>query len=311
MELRQLVSLDAVVRYGGFSRAAEHLGTAQPAISAQVRRLEDELGVRLLARTTRRVGLTEAGELFLARVRRVLTELETARDEAADLAGALRGQVVLGAAPVLGGLDLAAALADFAARHPGVLLTVRSGSVAALLADLAVGEVDLVLGPVHDDLPRGHTTTPLLEDALVLLTPPGHRLGRSARIDLADLRDEAFVCLPPDSDLRRALDAAAADAGFRPDVPFEAATPEAVQAFVAAGLGVAVLAASTVRHPGPAVGLHRVRPALHHPPVGLVHRGERHLSPAARALHAHLEQAPEGGGTGGRPDGGTRHHQGP
>ncbi|WP_433786316.1 LysR family transcriptional regulator [Actinomycetospora sp. CA-101289] len=290
MELRQLVSFDAVVRHGGFGRAAEHLHIAQPAVSAHIRRLEDELGVRLLARTTRRVGLTEAGELFLARVRRVLTELETARDEAADLAAVLRGEVVLGTAPVLGGLDLAAALAAFAARHPGVLLTVRSAPVAGLLADLDVGEVDLVLGPLDDDLPRHQTATPLVEDDLVLLTPPGHRLARSARIDLADLRDDPFVCLPPDSGLRRALDAAAADAGFRADVPLEAPTPADVRAFVGAGLGVALLAASTVRDAGPAVGVHEVRPAPAHPPIGLVHRGERHLSPAARTLHAHLVQ---------------------
>lgn len=296
VELRQLVSFDAVVRYGGFGRAADHLGIAQPAVSAHVRRLEDELGVRLLARTTRRVGLTEAGRLLLARVRRVLTELETARDEVADLAAVVGGQVVLGAAPVLGGLDLAAALAGFAARHPGVLLTVRSSSVADLLADLDDGEVDLVVGPVPDDLPRDHTATPLLEDALVLLTPPGHRLARSPWVDLAELRDEAFVCLPPDSGLRHALDAAAADAGFRPDVPVEAPTPADVRAFVGAGLGVALLAAATVRvrDPGPAVGVHRIRPPRHHPPVGLVHRGERHLSPAARALHAHLVAAAHG-----------------
>jgi LysR family transcriptional activator of glutamate synthase operon len=291
MELRQLVYFDAVVRHGGFSRAAEHLHIAQPAISAQVRRLEDELGVRLLARTTRRVGLTEAGELFLARTRRVLTELETARDEASDLAAALRGQVVLGAAPVLGGLDLASVLAGFAASHPGVLLTVRSGLVAGLLVDLGAGEVDLVLGPVHDDIPRDLSATPLLEDTLVLLTPPGHRWARRRRLDLADLRDEPFVCLPPDSELRRSLDAAAADVGFRPDVPFEAPTPDAVQDFVAAGLGVALLAASTVGDDAPAVGVHEVRPALHHPPIGLIHRGEQHLSPAARALAVHVEQA--------------------
>ncbi|GAA4910432.1 LysR family transcriptional regulator [Actinomycetospora succinea] len=286
MELRQLVYFDAVVRYGGFSRAAGALHVAQPAISAQVRRLEDELGVRLLARTTRRVGLTEAGELFLVRARRVLGELDAARDEAADLAAVLRGRVVLGASPVLAGLDLAAVLAAFAARHPGVHLTLRGGITAGLLADLDAGAVDLVLGPIHDEYrTRDRTATPLLDDELVLLTPPGHRRARSRSIALADLRDDPFVCLPPDSGLRQVLDDAADDAGFRAHVPFEVSTPGEVQALVAAGLGVALLAASTVT--GSAT-VHRVRPALRHPPIGLLHR---ELSPAARALAAVLTDA--------------------
>lgn len=285
MELRQLVYLDAVVRHGGFSRAAEALHVAQPAISAQVRRLEGELGVRLLARTTRRVALTEAGELFLTRARRVLGELDAARDEAADLAAVLRGRVVLGAAPVLAGLDLPGALAGFAARHPGVRLTLRTGITAGLLAGLDTGAVDLVLGPIHDDVTRDHVTTPLLDDALVLLTPPGHRHARSRVLALADLRDDPFVCLPADSGLRRVLDVAARDAGFRAHVPFEVSTPGEVCALVAAGLGVALLAASTV---SPGVAVHGVRPALRHPPIGLVHR---ELSPAARALAAFLTDA--------------------
>jgi LysR family transcriptional regulator, transcription activator of glutamate synthase operon len=289
MELRQLVYVDAVVRHGGFSRAAEALHIAQPAISAQIRRLEAELGVRLLARTTRRVGLTEAGELFLARARRVLGELDAARDEAADLAAVLRGRVVLGAAPVLAGLDLPAVLARFAGAHPGVHLTLRSGITAALLGELDAGAVDLVLGPIHDEYrARDRVATPLLDDRLVLLTPPGHRRARSRTIALADLRDDPFVCLPPGSGLRQVLDAAADGAGFRPHVPFEASTPGEVQALVAAGLGVALLAASTV---APGAAVHRVRPALHHPPVGLVHR---ELSPAARALAAVItEEASE------------------
>ncbi|MEJ2885163.1 LysR family transcriptional regulator [Actinomycetospora aeridis] len=286
MELRQLVYFEAVVRHGGFSRAAEALHVAQPAISAQVRRLESELGVRLLARTTRRVGLTEAGELFLVRARRVLGELDAARDEAADLAAVLRGRVVLGAAPVLAGLDLPSVLAAFAARYPGVGLTLRSGITAGLLAELDAGAVDLVLGPIHDEYRvRDRVATPLLDDELVLLTPPGHRRAGSRSLALADLRDDPFVCLPPDSGLRQVLDAAAVDAGFAPRVPFEVSTPGEVQALVAAGLGVALLAASTV---SPGATIHQVRPALRHPPVGLLHR---ELSPAARALAAFLTAA--------------------
>src|SRR5215468_4217165 len=102
MELRQLVYFDAVVRHGGFSRAAERLHVAQPAVSAQIRRLETELGTTLLQRTTRRVSLTYAGELFLARARRVLAQVDAARGDLAELSAVLRGRVRIGATQVLG-----------------------------------------------------------------------------------------------------------------------------------------------------------------------------------------------------------------
>ncbi|HTF48857.1 MAG TPA: LysR family transcriptional regulator, partial [Pseudonocardia sp.] len=102
MELRQLVYFEAVVRYGGFTRAAEQLRIAQPAVSAQVRRLEADLGVALLERTTRRVRLTRAGELVLARARRTFDELDGARDDLARLAGELRGRVRLGSIQATG-----------------------------------------------------------------------------------------------------------------------------------------------------------------------------------------------------------------
>src|SRR4051794_8500214 len=129
MELRQLVYFEAVVRHGGFTHAARHLHVAQPAISAQIRRLESELGGTLLARTTRRVGLTPAGELLLTRARRALAEIDAARRTLAELTDVLRGRVAIGATPVLGPFDLAAALASFHGSYPGVALTLRSGLI--------------------------------------------------------------------------------------------------------------------------------------------------------------------------------------
>jgi LysR family transcriptional regulator, transcription activator of glutamate synthase operon len=290
VELRQLTYFEAVVRCGGFTRAAEDLHIAQPAISAQIRRLETELGVPLLARTSRRVALTEAGELFLARVRRIQGELTAARDELDDVGAVQRGRVVLGATGVLGGFDLPAALAGFAQRYPGVSLSLRSGLVGPLLDELAAGSVDLVLGPLHDDLPAAVVARPLVGDRLVLLAAPG-RLPRGNPVGLADVADEPFVCLPADSGLRDLLDRMAADAGLASPVRFEAATPAGVRALVAAGLGVALLAASAAEGPGPAVDTHEVSPPTAHPPFGILRPAGRPPSPAADALFRHVVRA--------------------
>src|SRR5262249_18390012 len=157
--------------------AAQDLRIAQPAVSAQVKRLESELGVALLTRNTRQVTLTSAGELFLNRARRILTEVDAARAELDELATLLRGEVTLGATAVLGDFDLPGALASFHVRYPGVGLTLRSGLIAELLAALDSGAVDLVVGPIHDDLASRFSAHRLVDEQLVLITPPGHALA--------------------------------------------------------------------------------------------------------------------------------------
>jgi LysR family transcriptional activator of glutamate synthase operon len=284
MELRQLTYFEAVARLGGFTRAAERLHIAQSAVSAQVRALEAELGVALFARTTRRVTLTEAGALFLERVRRVLGELDGARAELAELAAVVRGRVAIGSMAVLGGYDLPAALVAFHARHPGVSLTLRSGLIAELLELLDSGEADLVVGPVHDDLPSRFSAHRLVDEEVVLVLPAGRPRVRT----LAELRDEPFVCLPAGSGLRAILDGAADAAGFTPRVQFETHSAASVRHLVGAGLGVALLARSAVQAPGPAVTVVELDPAPPHPSIGLIHHRDRRLSAAARACRLEL-----------------------
>ena len=294
MELRQLTYFEAVVRHGGFSRAAEQLHIAQPAVSAQVRRLEAELGTPLLERTTRRVALTHAGELFLARVRAVLGQLDGARADLGELAAVRRGHVRIGATLVLGSLDLPRSLAQFRRRYPGVTLALRAGLIADLLGELGSGEIDIVLGPLHPELLDGFLAQPLVEERIVLVTPPG-RLGSgpapAGPAVLADFAGEPFVCLPAGSGLHAILVAAAAAAGFTPRIQLETHSPASIRELVAAGLGVALMAESSARAIGPDVGVHRLRPAPPHPPIGLIRVPERAPSPATRAFQQHLEQA--------------------
>jgi DNA-binding transcriptional LysR family regulator len=288
VELRQLVYLDAVVRHGGFTRAAEHLRVAQPAISVQIRRLEAELGERLLHRTTRTVALTQAGELVLRRARRAMAELDAVRDELAGLAGGLLGRVRIGAIQALDPLDLPAALAAFHRRHPGVELALSSGALRRLLDGLDTGELDLAIGPMPPGLPARYARTPLFTDELVLATAPDHPLAGTDPLPIAALRDEPFVCLPADSGLRAILDRLAAEAGFTPHVPFETSHLHRLRDLAAHGLGVALVARSVAEAPGPPVAVHGVDPGPQLRPVGLLHRTDVALTAAAEACRAFL-----------------------
>ena len=291
MELRQLVYFEAVVRCGGFTRAAESLRIAQPAVSAQIRRLESELGAPLLLRTTRQVSLTAAGQLFLTRARRVLGELDAARSDMDEQAAVLRGRVCLGATPVLGPFDLPTVLAAFHRRYSAVTVSLRSGLVGAMLRALDDGDVDLVLGPIHVDLPARYTARALVGEQLVVITPPGHPLARRARVSLSELRSDPFVCLPAGSGLRDLLTSAAAAAGFDIRVQFEADDPAGVRGLVSAGLGIALSARSAALAPGSPVAVLELTPAPEHPPIGLIELRERSLPAAARACRQHLTDA--------------------
>ncbi len=283
MELRQLTYFDAVVRHGGFTRAAEQLHVAQPAISAQIRRLEAELGVALLARTTRRVRLTQAGELFLTRTRRVLDELDAGRADLNQIAGVLLGRVRIGAVEALDPFDLPGALADFHTRYPGVELVLRSARGEHLLAGLDADNLDFALGPTPTGLPARFSAQPLFIEELVIITAPAHHLARRPTLSLADLSGEAFICLPPDGGLRTILNEAAASAGFIPRVPFESNSGSRIRDLVSHGLGVALLARSATAAPGRPVIVHSVHPDRIHRAIGLIYHRGHDLSPAAQA----------------------------
>jgi DNA-binding transcriptional LysR family regulator len=263
---------------------------AQSAVSAQIRALESELGVALFTRTTRRVTLTAAGARFLERARAALSELDTARGELAEMSEVLRGRVAIGATSVLGPFDLPTALAGFHGRYPGVALTLRSGLIAALLGRLDAGEVDLVLGPVHDDLPARFTAHPLATESVVLARPPGARPVGT----LDGVREEAFVCLSAESGLRAILDVAAKAAGFTPRVQFETSSPASIRELVSAGLGVALIARSAAEREGPPIQVCRLDPSPAHPPIGLIQRRGHRLTAAARACRGHLIESAAG-----------------
>lgn len=289
MELRQLRYLVALAEEQHFTRAAARSRVAQPALSQQIRKLEDELGVALVDRTTRRVRLTAAGALLTAHARRALAELDDAAAELQQLAGLVAGRVTIGLTQTPGPLDLVGLLAAFHARHPRVELAVREDLSTALADELRADALDLAfLSIVEPDERRGLALHELAEEPLVVALPAGHRLAGRARVAIAELREEDFVSFSEGATIRRAVRRVAAAAGFEPRIAFETREVARARAIVAAGLGVAVLPRSDARAPGPPVRVVGLRER------GLVHRislcwreGKRH-APAARAL---LEQA--------------------
>ena len=291
MNLRQLRYLVALSDERHFTRAAAREHVAQPALSQQIRSLEAEVGLALVQRTTRRVAMTEAGELLVARARRALAELDAAQAELQSLAGVQGGRLSVGALHTMGPVDLSLLLATFHERYPAVELTVREQSSEELAAMLRDDEIDLAFLSVTERIQsRELRLRPLVSEELVVALATDHALAGRGRLRLGDLAGESFISFREGARLRELLVSAAAGAGFEPRIALESNESRRIRSLVSHGLGVAILPRSDVEGPGAAVAVcDLVQPPLTRD-VTLASRAERRPSPAAEAFGALVEE---------------------
>jgi LysR family transcriptional regulator, transcription activator of glutamate synthase operon len=283
MELRQLRYLVAVARRRSFTQAALDLHIAQSALSQQVGRLERELGVELLRRTTRRVEVTEAGEVVLARAQRVLAELDGVRADLDALRGLVRGTLRLGGVPPVGPVHPVALIADFSRAYPGITITVREEVAFELLGQLRDGSLDVVMALVDTDALDGLEGVRLFDEELVVIAPPNHALARAKRVRAERLDGEPLVIYAPGSALRDAL-LAMAPAGR---IVAEANELESVRELVARGLGVSLMPRSVAASHGDRLAIRPLRPG-HTLPLSLIWRAGERSTPAAQAFREHV-----------------------
>jgi DNA-binding transcriptional LysR family regulator len=285
MELRQLRYLSAVARHGSFTLAAQELHVAQPAVSQQVRRLEQELGVELLSRTTRQVLVTEAGEIALARADRMLAEADALRAEIDELQGLLRGTLALGIIPAVGALDPAVLLSSFRSRHPAVDIRLIETTLAETLELLRAGRLDLCFAfSPPERAGEGIAGEQLFDEELAAMVAPGHPLARRRRVEVAALADEPLVAPITGASLRQALDEALAAAGVSLHVAYESNEAWTVRALTAEGLGVSLLPRSFASTPGPRLVPIALSPKLPRVPVSVLYREGRRRPPAVEAF---------------------------
>lgn len=288
MEIHQLRYYLAVARARNFSRAAEQCHVAQPSLSQQIMKLEDELGERLFERTKREVSLTPAGEVFRQHAEDVLDGVERARDCVREVRGVLRGRVALGALPTVAPYYLPRKLRAFAAEHPQVEVVVHEDTTEQLARAVLSKEIDaaIVSLPVER---AGLVAEEFFDEDLLVALPAGHPLAGRRTLALDDLENEAFILMKEGHCLAgQALQFCRLN-GFSPRVSFRSAQIETVLAFVAAGWGISIVPAMA-RKPDTKNIRYRALKGMTRS-VGVIHREGRPLSHAARALLEFLRQA--------------------
>ena len=244
MLLAGLQGFVEVARTRNVSLAARALFITQPALTARLQRLEGDLGVSLFVRTPRGMRLTEAGEAFLPYATRALDALADGRRLVQTVAGGGAGRLALGAAPALSTYVLPGILATFAAAHPRVRVSVRTGHSEEILELILSERVDLGLVRAlrHPDI----VSTPLYEDRLVLVVRPQHAFAARGRIRLEEIAGEQLVTFDRTSSYTELTNALFRGAGVQPLGVMELDNTEAAKKMVQQGFGVALLPQTSV-----------------------------------------------------------------
>lgn len=239
MELRQLNYVIQIATEKNFSRAAEKLHIAQPSLSQQLSKLEQEIGVLLFRRTTNSVELTQAGQVFVDKSQTILDAVEQLKQEMDDMAQMRRGRLVVGTLPITGSHILPLVLPVFGSQYPQIEVVLVEDTTAKLEQLTASGGTDLSLLslPLIDN---SLSYEPFLEEEICLAVPPNHPLTRREDpIDIAELEEEPFIGLKRGQGFRQITVDLCEQSGFTPRIVFESSNIETIQSLVAGGMGIA------------------------------------------------------------------------
>jgi DNA-binding transcriptional LysR family regulator len=283
MTLEQLEAFVAVAERKTFTEAARQLGVSQPTLSRQIQALEQETAVRLLVRTPRGVVLTDPGARFLRRAREAVDALRQGTSELHELAQTPRGPVAIGALPTVGAYVLPAPIEAFLESSPDVHLRLAEALADQLEERVAAGELDFAVTTLplqRIDL----TAQKLWSEPFLLAVPRGHRLSAARKaVPLSAVVGDPLVIVTG-STANAALWAACEARGQKPRIGIEVDHPQSQRRMVERGVGVALMPAIMARD---SAGGRFDVVEVQAPPrrtVALIHRGERSMTYAARAL---------------------------
>ncbi|MFF3406193.1 LysR family transcriptional regulator [Streptomyces sp. NPDC002742] len=288
MDLRQMEVVVAVAEEGGFTAAAQRLRVVQSAVSSTVLALERELGTPLFDRTTHRVFLTPAGEVFVPAARAALRAAEQARATVDLVRGQLRGRITIGTTHGVWA-DLHRPLAALRAEHPGVVVRLRQASVTDVRHALREGTVDLAVVALDRQRQRGLVTRLLSYEEMVLVSAPRRALkgtGPDGTVTLAETARLPLVDFTPGWAIRLCVDRAFRAAAVERETTFEVNDIVAAAELVRGDLGVCVMPTSIAER-FPDLSTHAFDRHAPHWKIMLVHpRGD--TPPAVTALLRHM-----------------------
>lgn len=246
LNLHQLKIFHTVAKLGSFSRAAEELSISQPSVSIQVADLERSLGVELFEQIGKRICLTEAGRILDEYARRILALVEEASEAIEELKDLQRGRVAIGASTTPGIYLVPRALGEFRKRYPQIDVRLEIGHTSRVQQLLLANDLDLGVVAVQPGS-RDLVSEPLLDDEIVAIVPPSHRLAGQGTVRVEDLLQDTVLLRERGSDTRQVVEEALRQSAIQLPRVLEMGGPEAIKQSAACGLGIGLLSRYAVR----------------------------------------------------------------
>ena len=316
VEYRHLRYFVAVAEELSFTRAASVLHVAQSAVSAQIRLLEDSVGVMLLERNSRRVGSTGAGRAFLLGAKRIISDLDELTKQTRRIGRAETGHLAIGFIGAQSHEWMPLVLKRFRQKHPEVEVTLTEMVPSAQLEALSSHRLDVgLVGPIDGKPPVGLKVECLVEEEPLVGVPSDHPLASRPFVRLAQLKDESFILTSRENapSYRSWLARLCQQAGFSPRVVQEVDRARTGVQYVAAGFGISIFGEHVCRQPAPGVRFLPLRPAGQRIRYGVAWRKEpseplvqRFVEYTREQLRSHVPRAEHddscpGGRRGNRP----------
>jgi len=240
--MHQLRYFSAVLEEGNFTRAAAKCFVSQPSLSAQIIKLEEELGAKLFDRLGRRVEATAAGERFARRARAILMEADNAKREVADTEGEVTGDIAIGVTPSVAPFFLPPIISSCREKYPNLNIRVEENLRRYLLDALVEGEVEIAISSYGGA--RAHIAAePLLQESLFLAVRDDHPLAKVRKISIRDFQNEPLIVLGESGSLSEKVYEFFGRNAVEPNVVAVCSQIRTAKELVQSGLGVAVLPA--------------------------------------------------------------------
>ncbi len=286
MDMRTLKYMLSVEKTGSITAAAREHFVTQPAVSIQLRKLQEELGTTLFEVVGREVRFTAAGKKVLEYARRMSALEKEMVGEISGIAGLASGDVSIGTIDAASIYILPAVYSSFRRKYPGIELRVDVSSTLPLLERMLDGRLDFVVGTLSAEKRAGVEETEIFREKLVPIAPPGHPAAVRRSVDVEMFAGHPFISFHRESVTRRMIESALLDLGVTLEVAMEIDSQEAIKNLVASGLGLSILPHETVRWEidRGTLARSRVRGLKIERSIGLMMPEKRHVTAAARAF---------------------------
>ncbi len=245
---RRLQVFHTVARLLSFTKAAEELHMTQPAVTFQVRQLEEQFNTRLFDRTHNRISLTDAGKRVFEYAERIFHLYSEMDNSVRELTGDISGVLILGASTTIAEYMLPELLGDFKSKHPEVTIRLKVANTDGIVSQVENNDIDLgvVEAPVNN---KNLVVEECRTDQLVLIVPPGHELEHEKSVTMNRIAEYPFICREEGSGTREVMIESMQSAGIDPAdmrIAMELGSLEAIKGAVESGMGVSILSKATL-----------------------------------------------------------------